>query len=372
MHRDPAPWNMDVTLANRRRTLFWEVYSADIVHSLALGRPPSIVLSYVDCALPQPQGATEAEAQFWNWKYQFNRNIFSSVIQLTLGATSPDYKAILEVDRRVREMALPPALDMFTTGDHDDVSLNVYMKGGYLAMAILRRIKEKASTLFTDQLGHTKHPDATSQTPIKYDQCIDELAMFSGQSRGLISRQRSPGAMDQAAEATNVTSEAPVSLLAPAGSFVQPTDTILPSSAKHAQTGMPDARTSLMEQISLLPEIAATSSAHTEHDAFSPHTLARGDFAFPYNLSDMSVHDLSFLEIPAKASTGTEQSHVSSIGFSCETTSIDPFHQLYSETLAPNSWEMDAIREQSISIDIGNSQGIDADWMAFMKEVGLV
>ncbi|KZP26777.1 hypothetical protein FIBSPDRAFT_781546, partial [Athelia psychrophila] len=104
-NRDPARWNMDATMAERRRTLFWEIYSADVFHSLALGRPPSIDIAYVDCGLPKAQGDSDTEHQcraVWNWKYQFTRKIFDSVLELTLGARSTDYKAILEVDRKVR------------------------------------------------------------------------------------------------------------------------------------------------------------------------------------------------------------------------------------------------------------------------------
>ena len=66
--RDPARWHMDEKTAECRRRLFWELYTADLFHvrniiqpcpllmiyqSLGLGRPPSIELSYVDCAFPK-------------------------------------------------------------------------------------------------------------------------------------------------------------------------------------------------------------------------------------------------------------------------------------------------------------------------------
>ncbi|KZP26800.1 hypothetical protein FIBSPDRAFT_1003224 [Athelia psychrophila] len=135
VNRDPARWNIDARMVERRRALFWEIYSFDVLHSLALGRPPSIALCYVDCALPQAQqDDSDAEYQFWNWKYQFTRDIYGSILELTLGAKSADYKAILEVDRRVRETPMPPALDYFLGKDHEEVSPSVYMKGGWLLL----------------------------------------------------------------------------------------------------------------------------------------------------------------------------------------------------------------------------------------------
>ncbi|KAF7975557.1 hypothetical protein HWV62_9243 [Athelia sp. TMB] len=103
--------------------------------SLALGRPPSIGLSYVDCALPHVEAQTDPEAQFWKWKYQFNKNVFGTVLELTLGAKSPEYKIILELDRKVRDMPVPPALNIFRrTINPDEMSLNVVMKSGWLAI----------------------------------------------------------------------------------------------------------------------------------------------------------------------------------------------------------------------------------------------
>ncbi|KAJ3795499.1 hypothetical protein GGU11DRAFT_223212 [Lentinula aff. detonsa] len=49
LHRDPARWNLPPALVQRRRALFWEVYQSDISHSIALGRPPTTPLSFVDC-----------------------------------------------------------------------------------------------------------------------------------------------------------------------------------------------------------------------------------------------------------------------------------------------------------------------------------
>ncbi|KAK1222054.1 hypothetical protein PQX77_015153, partial [Marasmius sp. AFHP31] len=58
LHRDPARWNMDPRTVQRRRSLWWEVFSADVSHSLALGRPPSANLSFVDCEFPTDEEAT--------------------------------------------------------------------------------------------------------------------------------------------------------------------------------------------------------------------------------------------------------------------------------------------------------------------------
>ncbi|KAF7985878.1 hypothetical protein HWV62_43750 [Athelia sp. TMB] len=131
MHRDPARWQMDVKTAQRRRTLFWEVFSANQMLSLSLGRPPSLSLSYVDCDLPHVQSESSPEDHFWHWKYQFHKIFMSAVMEATLGTNIPNYKSILELDRKIREIYLPPALDYFAKCKAEEAGLNAAMKGGY-------------------------------------------------------------------------------------------------------------------------------------------------------------------------------------------------------------------------------------------------
>ncbi|KAJ3746485.1 fungal-specific transcription factor domain-containing protein [Lentinula detonsa] len=85
MHRDPARWHMDSVTVQRRRALWWEVCTSDISHSVALGRPPSIHLSFVDCEFPTDEEATlsdtgEEVMGFWRMKYTFAKESFVSSI----------------------------------------------------------------------------------------------------------------------------------------------------------------------------------------------------------------------------------------------------------------------------------------------------
>ncbi|KAF7986118.1 hypothetical protein HWV62_41559 [Athelia sp. TMB] len=136
MHRDPARWHMDEKTAECRRRMFWEVYAADLFHSLSLGRPPSIELSYVDCAFPK--AGEDSDTIYWNWKYQFVTNIFGQVVKLTLAASPPPYKQILELDRKVREMVLPPALNVFLRDEDNYQHMSV---GTYLKCCLLEQFR---------------------------------------------------------------------------------------------------------------------------------------------------------------------------------------------------------------------------------------
>ncbi|KAH9479083.1 putative transcriptional regulatory protein C1F7.11c [Psilocybe cubensis] len=122
VNRDSARWNMDSSTVQRRRNLFWEVFSADVSNSLAMGRPPAIHLSYVDCEFPQDDDASlsstaEPEDGFWRMKHKFAKNIYNSVADATLTAKPPSYNTVLDLDRKVREISFPASFNPYVTRD---------------------------------------------------------------------------------------------------------------------------------------------------------------------------------------------------------------------------------------------------------------
>ncbi|KAF7973068.1 hypothetical protein HWV62_16252 [Athelia sp. TMB] len=145
--RDPARWHMDEKTAECRRRMFWEVYAADLFHSLLLGRPPSIELSYVDCAFPK--AGEDSDMIYWNWKYLFARDIMGSAIKLTLAASPPAYRHILELDRKVREMVLPPALNVFLRSEDNYKHMSA---ATYLKSCAARPPREPAQERVRDKL----------------------------------------------------------------------------------------------------------------------------------------------------------------------------------------------------------------------------
>ncbi|EEB94729.1 hypothetical protein MPER_06411, partial [Moniliophthora perniciosa FA553] len=100
---------MDLRTVQKRRALWWEVFSADVSHSLALGRPPTVHLSFMDVEFPLDEDATINEEGgeqvvvdgFWRTKYKFSRDCFMQVINATLTAKAPDYATVLDLDRQV-------------------------------------------------------------------------------------------------------------------------------------------------------------------------------------------------------------------------------------------------------------------------------
>ncbi|KAF9460589.1 hypothetical protein BDZ94DRAFT_1299782 [Collybia nuda] len=139
LHRDSARWHMDPKTVQKRRTLFWEVFSADVSHSLALGRPPAIQLSYVDCEFPIDEEATLSDAGevlngFWRMKYTFGRDMFFAVAEATLTATPPNYATLLNLDRKVREITFPTSFKPYVLredGEREYFSSSLSLQGFY-------------------------------------------------------------------------------------------------------------------------------------------------------------------------------------------------------------------------------------------------
>ncbi|KAJ3574766.1 hypothetical protein NP233_g1545 [Leucocoprinus birnbaumii] len=139
LHRDSARWRMDPAMVQKRRNLFWETYASDVSHSLALGRPPTIHLSYVDCELPLDEEATldnEGTEQhgFWRMKHIFAKDIFNAVAEATLAAKTPSYKMILDLDHKVRELSFAAAFKPYATredGEEEFYSSSLSLRGFY-------------------------------------------------------------------------------------------------------------------------------------------------------------------------------------------------------------------------------------------------
>ncbi|KAL1725358.1 fungal-specific transcription factor domain-containing protein [Schizophyllum commune] len=120
LHRDSSSWNFDAKVVQQRRNLFWEITAADVSNCLALGRPPAIHLSFVDCEFPFDDEATlnpsgEPESGFWRMKHTYARDVFMPVIHVTLSARPQPYSAVLDLDKRVRSIEFPTSFRPYVT-----------------------------------------------------------------------------------------------------------------------------------------------------------------------------------------------------------------------------------------------------------------
>ncbi|KAH7101016.1 fungal-specific transcription factor domain-containing protein [Auriculariales sp. MPI-PUGE-AT-0066] len=115
VNRDSGKWNLQAAETQKRRNLFWELFTMDQLQSLGFGRPPSYILSHIDCELPSDNHATighsgETEPGYHMWKFGYAREVLSSLIDQAFGAKAPQYNTIIMLDKVVRQYTVPPEL----------------------------------------------------------------------------------------------------------------------------------------------------------------------------------------------------------------------------------------------------------------------
>ncbi|KIJ42345.1 hypothetical protein M422DRAFT_208868 [Sphaerobolus stellatus SS14] len=124
LHRDSRHWIRDNPQENeRRRKLFWEIYTYDSWISFIMGRPPSFNPAHIQCPLPADRDPLinekgQVEPSFHHiWKYVYRRECLIPVVEQAFAAKSPSYATILRLDRMVREFEIPKSLQLGTPGD---------------------------------------------------------------------------------------------------------------------------------------------------------------------------------------------------------------------------------------------------------------
>jgi hypothetical protein len=113
LHRDPARWETDPRIVQRRRLVFWDLFIADAWHALSTGRPPVFNRAFVDCKFPQdgdvPTNLEPGDVSSMGvWMYRFGFEAVAEIISRTLTAASPRYSTIKELDRKVHEFRVTP------------------------------------------------------------------------------------------------------------------------------------------------------------------------------------------------------------------------------------------------------------------------
>ncbi|OJT04515.1 hypothetical protein TRAPUB_4785 [Trametes pubescens] len=111
LHVNSRKWQLDHEAAAKRGRIFWQLATYDAWLSFGYGRPPSISLSFVDCDVPKEADAVvnEEDGTYHAWCWQFTR-VMHAVMTATSGAKPPTYAKVFELDRRIRDFPVPPAL----------------------------------------------------------------------------------------------------------------------------------------------------------------------------------------------------------------------------------------------------------------------
>ena len=149
LHRDSARWGLDEKTVQRRRVLFWDLFTADVWQSLNTGRPPSFSLAYIDCTFPSfgiEDEDAPSYASFQSWQCRFAAECVAEVTAKTLTTEPPSYSVIMDLDRRVREFPFPEGTEKDTSPsgifsrcvlDHIKETVLMYLHRSFFAQAII-------------------------------------------------------------------------------------------------------------------------------------------------------------------------------------------------------------------------------------------
>ncbi|EJD07642.1 uncharacterized protein FOMMEDRAFT_116020 [Fomitiporia mediterranea MF3/22] len=123
LHRDVTKWNICESNADRRRHVFWELFTCDCWHNIANGKPPSFVLRYCDCRYPErgsedvvKDGRKEVSCEYWRLRHQMSRILYAAS-DLFSSVQPVRYAQILEIDRMISEFVIPTHLQVPAEGE---------------------------------------------------------------------------------------------------------------------------------------------------------------------------------------------------------------------------------------------------------------
>jgi hypothetical protein len=118
LHRDSGKWKVDPVETQRRRELFWELYTYDSWQTWTFGRPPSFANPHFDTKMPFLDDNSDEHA-FNAWKHRFSSECMSALHDQAFGAKTPTYATILQLDRKLRAFPVPPILQVAGFGSSE-------------------------------------------------------------------------------------------------------------------------------------------------------------------------------------------------------------------------------------------------------------
>jgi len=112
LQRDSAAWSLEPDEVQRRRRLFWELFTWENWSSLVHGRPGTLFIQYADCKFPEDlepytDVSGERELGFHAWKFRYSAECLSISMEHLLSTRAPLYAALLSIDQKIRNYAIP-------------------------------------------------------------------------------------------------------------------------------------------------------------------------------------------------------------------------------------------------------------------------
>ncbi|KAJ3753187.1 hypothetical protein EV360DRAFT_53880 [Lentinula raphanica] len=120
VYRDSGRWKgVEVDESQRRRQLFWELFTYDSWQCFTFARPPSFALPHIDCKMPYPNIDSAEDQIFHAWKHRFVSECMNLLHDQAFGAKTPTYATVLQLDRKLRAFPVPSVLQVAGFGSSE-------------------------------------------------------------------------------------------------------------------------------------------------------------------------------------------------------------------------------------------------------------
>ncbi|EPQ56450.1 hypothetical protein GLOTRDRAFT_39370 [Gloeophyllum trabeum ATCC 11539] len=115
VQRDSAGWNLEPAEVQRRRVLFWELFTWDAWTAVVNGRPPAMTIHSIDARFPEDNDPAtkvsgEVELGFHAWKFRYSATCLSGSVDHVFNIRHSSYSALLDLDRKIRTFPVPSHL----------------------------------------------------------------------------------------------------------------------------------------------------------------------------------------------------------------------------------------------------------------------
>ncbi|KAJ4464687.1 fungal-specific transcription factor domain-containing protein [Lentinula lateritia] len=122
LHRDSGRWKgVEMDESQRRRQLFWELFTYDSWQCFTFARPPSFALPHIDCKMPYANIDSAEDQIFHAWKHRFVSECMNLLHDQAFGAKTPTYATVLQLDRKLRAFPVPSILQVAGFGSSDPI-----------------------------------------------------------------------------------------------------------------------------------------------------------------------------------------------------------------------------------------------------------
>ncbi|KDR74952.1 hypothetical protein GALMADRAFT_249900 [Galerina marginata CBS 339.88] len=169
-HVDPSMWGFEGREAYDRRVYFWNLMAGVLWQSLVTGRPPSLLMSYIDCRLPSVEDENlyqegEVPLGFGIWGFKASQECLIPLVRLALAAKPPSYESVVELDRKIRDLALPKADASQSRTDRTAISMRIFVRSHYqdlMLMFLHRAHFAQAMTEYPNNPLHSPYSQSVS------------------------------------------------------------------------------------------------------------------------------------------------------------------------------------------------------------------